>query len=124
MTAVKPLGHVSHKRQPHIQNKGAKEMDKRNPHTGGAGVTVNLAADATPSKAQGAKRQTLSLRYDRSYTIIVRPAGGGFEVAIEPLFEPYGAPKLYADYRSARGAAGGLRLVNRWQIDDQCGDRR
>ena len=67
-----------------------------------------------------ADRPKLSLlRSDRR--IIIKQVDGQFRVCVEPALDRE-ATKTFPTYREARGHAGGLRLVNRWPIEDQAGD--
>lgn len=43
----------------------------------------------------------------------------GFLVAVQPA-HPDHPPRAFVDYREARGAACGIRLVTRWPIVDEC----
>lgn len=42
----------------------------------------------------------------------------GFRVAVQPA-HPDHPPRTFVDYREARGAACGIRLVTRWPIVDE-----
>lgn len=61
----------------------------------------------------------LSLTRDPSHRIIIAPDWGGFQVAVEPsrVNQP---PEVFAKYRAAGGAAGGVRLTRSWSIDNGC----
>ena len=55
---------------------------------------------------------------DTDHTIYITGHGGAYLVAVIPP-EPTYEPQLFADHRSARGFAGGIRLCRRWPIHDQ-----
>lgn len=61
------------------------------------------------------------LRCDRS--IIITQEGEGFAVRVDPAPEGPDLTGSFPTYRTARGHAGGLRMIHRWPIVDQtCGD--
>ncbi len=54
--------------------------------------------------------------------IFVRAGGGGYLVAVEPAPDGFVLPDPFVDQKSARGFAGGLRLVHRWRLVDETGE--
>lgn len=56
------------------------------------------------------------------YRIIVRAEGASFVVTIDPEHEDF-EPRAFADYREARGWAGGLRMVRGRKLIDHCDDQ-
>ncbi|ALR22064.1 hypothetical protein [Sphingobium baderi] len=69
-----------------------------------------------------AERPKLSLlRSDRR--IVITQDADQFRVCVDPAPDGPDLTTTFPTYRSARGHAGGLRLVNRWPIIDQtCGE--
>ena len=54
--------------------------------------------------------------------IFVRAGGDGFVVTVEPAPDGFTPTGPFADHKSARGFAGGLRLVHRWRLVDETGE--
>ena len=59
---------------------------------------------------------------ESAHTIAITRNGDGFRVAVNPA-HPDHPPRLFADHREARGAAGGLRMVSGWRLVDECQPR-
>jgi hypothetical protein len=87
-------------------------------HAGGAGLSVVLRSNAEASSTTTARKATLSAFIDPRHTIAIRSVGGLYQVSVGPD-HPAHQPELFADHRTARGFAGGLRMINRWQINDE-----
>lgn len=52
-------------------------------------------------------------------SVIVEPAGDEFSVRVDPPCLGGFFDRSFAEYKRARGYAGGLRLTHRWPIDDR-----
>ena len=91
-------------------------LEQKNPHAN-AGALVSVGADTNASSSNPARKARLSAFENTNHIIELRRVGGVFEVRIEPD-HPAHPPQCYPTYKLARGNAGGLRLVHRWQIAD------
>ena len=56
---------------------------------------------------------------EEPHAIHITRYGSGFAVKVDPP-HPDHPPRLFADHREARGAAGGLRMVSGWRLVDEC----
>lgn len=56
--------------------------------------------------------------------IYIRPEafGVGFDVLVRPVPEEESWDRGFANYRDARGYAGGIKLVRGWKIVDEAGE--
>jgi hypothetical protein len=99
-------------------------METKNPHAvEGAGASDVLGRNVEASSTATTRKATLSAFVDPRHSIVIRSVGGLFQVTIEPE-HPAHQPETFSDHRHARGFAGGLRLVNRWQIVDETMEAR
>ncbi|QQN73625.1 hypothetical protein [Croceicoccus sp. YJ47] len=94
-------------------------METKNPHASGAGASkVLFETNAKEATATRAKKPVLSAFTDPRHRVVIRDIGGMFQVTVEPE-HPAHTPETYATYKQARGYAGGLRMVNRWPLQDE-----
>jgi hypothetical protein len=89
-------------------------MQPKNPHAKGAGAShvAGYNAEALSNPAAGNP-----MIVDRAVTI-GRDDKGLYLVTVSPPC-PDHEPRLFDNYKEARGYAGGLRMVHRWAIQDE-----
>jgi len=94
-------------------------MTIKNPHQRELAGAVSFGRDAKPFTTETRANPTIIV--DR-HVVIGRGDGGQFLVTVFPPTATHG-PKLFDNLKSARGYAGGLRMVHRWAVHEDLGGR-